>query len=185
MPTNLHILRAGQLTAHTSTAPIELGESGRGRTLHRLIFKGGSCDGCAVAFKAIPGTNLSLAEPTSEGDLHVAIFTSRTYARGCSRRVKLFGAAQQVALGVWAHGDAGRIGDGEDVLVRFPRGEASMCEITRGGLLLSDGVVMEFFRGRDDLAEAIAIGNQWVISQVRKIANDVPYWTSILEAAGA
>jgi len=185
MPTNLYTLRAGQLTAHTSTAPIELGEAGRGRSLHKLIFKGGSCDGAPVTFKGIPGTNLSLAEPTSEGGLHVAIFTSRTYTRGCARRVKLFGAAQQLALGVWAHGDAGRIGDGEDVLVRFPRGAASLCEITRGGLLLSDGVVLEFFRSKDAIAEAIAVGNQWVTDQVREIAHNAPEWAPILEAAGA
>jgi hypothetical protein len=185
MPTNLYTLRAGQLTAHTSTAPIELGEAGRGRNLHKLIFKGGACDGAPVTFKAIPGTNLSLAEPTSEGDLHVAIFTSRTYTRGCARRVKLFGAARLVARGMWAHGDAGRIGDGEDVLVRFPRGEASMCEITRGGFVVSDGEVLEFFGSKDAIAEAIAIGNQWVISQVRKIAHDAPEWAPILEAAGA
>lgn len=87
----------------TPTFPLTLGEDGRGRQLAKI-----------------------LAPPTLRpGEILVAVRTDRSYtAARRSGKVDRFGPTRIIAEGRWAHGDAGRIASGPDLLMAVQPGSA-------------------------------------------------------------
>lgn len=85
------------------TVPLVLGESGRGRNL----------------------VNILQAPRLREGEILLLVRTSRKYTSSrLSGKIELYGPVRVIAEGRWAHGDAGAICGGPDMLLAVQPGAA-------------------------------------------------------------